>query len=46
MGNALAPTARIEPEEDVKSTRPPPLESRNSSDVEDAHVTGMQEVAG
>ena len=46
MGNALQPTTRIEAEEDVEGTRPPKLESRDSSDVEEAHVAGMQEVAG
>jgi len=46
MGNALAPTARIESEEDIENSRPPQHESRNSSDVEDVHIAGMQEVAG
>ena len=48
MGNALEPAARIESEENAEGTgtRPPKLESRTSSDVEDAHVAGMQEVAG
>lgn len=46
MGNALAATARIEAEEAPLSPRPAKLENRESSDAEESHVVGMEEVAG